>query len=246
MRIDTAEARLAVKLSRLAYQNADSARTGVEALGLGDFTFFDAASTQAFTATGNGRRYLAFRGTETDRPPDWIRDAQFSPMEGEFGTEVHSGFHNALNEIWDEVSAALAGTDPVVPTGHSLGAALATLAAARLQDSGRDVEGVYTFGQPRSGQGAFATEFNRRLENVTYRFINHIDLVTRVPLLVQGYRHVGRRMYFDESGTFHPDARSWTIAKDDLSYRLRNFGRIESTGLGSHEISRYDDLVSGL
>jgi len=244
--VDTEGARLAVKLARLAYRDATSARTGVEALGLGEFAFFDAASTQAFIAVGSGRRYLAFRGTQTNKPIDWIRDAQFLPRQGEYGAKVHSGFYTALDEVWDDVSAALAGTDPVVLTGHSLGAALATLAAARLEDSGQSIEGVFTFGQPRTGQREFATEFNRRLGAITYRFINHIDLVTRVPLLIQGYRHVGRRMYFDASGTFYPDAGGWRIARDDLSYRLRNFGRIRSIGLGSHEMPRYDDLVSGL
>jgi len=70
MTIDTTEAQLAVKLSRFAYQDGPSAREDVEALGLGGFAQFDASSTQAFIATGNGRRYLAFRGTETNKPLD--------------------------------------------------------------------------------------------------------------------------------------------------------------------------------
>ena len=88
----------------------------------------------------------------------------------------------------------------VVFTGHSLGGALAAFRADR---AGHPVAAIYTYGQPRVGHRDFSRAYSERLEDRTYRAINHVDLVTRVPLLLQGYRHVGSRIYFDRGGTAH-------------------------------------------
>ncbi|MGH9420098.1 MAG: lipase family protein, partial [Thermoanaerobaculia bacterium] len=76
---------------------------------------------------------LVFRGTE-QKPADVISDLLLSvPLLG-LG-DVHRGFKHALDIVWDEIEKKL--TDPALEdaplfmTGHSLGAALATLAAAR-------------------------------------------------------------------------------------------------------------------
>lgn len=67
-------------------------------------------------------------------------------------------------------------------TGHSLGAALATLATADLVNSGAASRaGMYSFAGPRTGDLAFAAEFNRRVA-VGWRIVNTEDIVTTVPL----------------------------------------------------------------
>ncbi|MCZ6504690.1 MAG: hypothetical protein O6834_01740, partial [Actinobacteria bacterium] len=78
------------------------------------------------------------------------------------------------------------------------------------------------------------------------RFVNHIDLVTRVPFLTLGYRHIGRRMYFKEAGTFVPDAGTWAVARDDVIYRLRHFGKIQAIGLDPHFIPAYTERMGNL
>jgi predicted lipase len=66
--------------------------------------------------------------------------------------------------------------------GHSLGAALATLAADRLPD----VQGLYTFGSPRVGDKGFQAHFRVK----AYRLVNGKDIVPTVP--GEGpFRHVG-------------------------------------------------------
>lgn len=85
-----------------------------------------------------------------------------------FGGEttcVHNGF---LGSYLASRTMILDAIDSVVPgapkkaggmriwlTGHSLGAALATLVAAGLKDSGYNVAGVTTFGSPRVGDSHF-------------------------------------------------------------------------------------------
>lgn len=244
MAFDPTRAKQLVRLSRSAYRSEQRARDDATAAGLTDFHFYTGPSTQAFTASDGDHLHLAFRGTESTNPTDWAKDARFKPVPGELGAKVHSGFRSALDEVWGDVIPVITETNqPVLVTGHSLGAALAVLAAARLSEAGLPVAGVYTFGQPRTGLGAFTSAYNGRLGNVTFRFVNHIDLVTRVPLLIQRYRHVDTRMYFDGKGSFHPNAGLWKVAMEDMKYRLMHFGRIQAVGLSPHQISAYVELV---
>jgi len=240
MDFDIGIATTMLELSRLAYRTESAATAGIDALALGDAAFFSGGGTQALACGDDTRRFVAFRGTEED-PRDWITDSRFGPRPGELGGSVHSGFHDALDLVWPDVTADIAGaaTRQVWVTGHSLGAALAVLAAARMVEAGRKPAGVMTFGQPRTGKSDFRSAYDAELLEVTFRVVNHIDLVTRVPLLVQGYRHVGRMVYIDGDGRIHEDASPWHVARDDVRFRLTHFGRIESAGLGPHLIDAY-------
>jgi hypothetical protein len=127
---------------------------------------------------------LVFRGTEQN-PKDFIIDLEVGrlpPLSG--GISVHAGFQDALDSIWQEIGPALGGlTCPIFYTGHSLGAALATLAAAR-----HPPQAVYTFGSPLVGNAAFATS----LRGVPiYRIVDDQDLVATVPPGELGFLHAG-------------------------------------------------------
>ena len=246
----TFEAELALttaQLSRIAYRSSDQAEQNVADMGLTNYRHFSGVSTQAFVAENGTTRFLAFRGTESTNHVDWMRDAQFKPVPGVFGTRVHSGFKRALDEVWDDLLPHVTIADrELVVTGHSLGGGLATLGAARLAAAGHGVGGVYTYGSPRTGLKDFAAAYTTALGLNTYRVINHIDIVTRVPLLVQNYRHVGSRMYFDGGGTFHADAGAWHIARDDVAARFRHLGTIRAAGVLPHDISRYVQKVESI
>ena len=247
MSFDPALALTTVELSRIAYRPLDRAERDVEPLGLDAFQKFSRTSTQAFVAEDGSHRFVVFRGTESTNHVDWMRDAQFRPVAGVFGTRVHSGFRRALDEVWEEMLPHVtAGDRRLVITGHSLGAGLATLAASRLVAANHAVGDVYTYGSPRVGLRDFAAAYTAALGASTYRVINHIDVVTRVPLLVQSYRHVGHRMYFDGAGRFHANAGAWHIARDDVAARFRHFGRIAAAGVTPHEISRYVDRIESI
>jgi triacylglycerol lipase len=243
--LDLALARITLQLSALAYASPDRMGPELADLGLRDLTFASGWSTQAFTARSDDVHYIAFRGSE--QVADWLTNARFLPTSREQGVHIHSGFITALDEVWGELASALR-TDPlpVVVTGHSLGGALASLAALRLAITGHAVAGVVTFGQPRTGHADFRRLYDSLLAGVTLRFVNHIDLVTRVPLLAQNYRHVGRRMYFDEVGELHEDASAWQIARDDLRYRFRHLGSISSIGIAPHLLPEYRSKLNRL
>lgn len=206
-----------IEASTLVYSNPEFVQKTFSRAGLSVVRFFDGQSTQCFVASNDDFIIVAFRGTETrmrSERPDYLDVALdllivvrigLVPREGD--GSVHGGFNQALDEVWwdreqeerrvaglksylDELSAQR--ERPVWITGHSLGAALATLAADRYGKS----RGLYTFGSPRVGD----IEFGNRFKPTYYRFVNDDDIVTRVPSEVLGYRHVGNRIFIDKNG----------------------------------------------
>jgi triacylglycerol lipase len=127
---------------------------------------------------------LVFRGTEQNIK-DYLTDLEVGKLSlVKNKKDVHEGFTEALDSVWSEIDGVLAQYNcPIFYTGHSLGAALATLAAARHAPSA-----VYTFGSPRVGNQAFIAS----LCNVPiYRIVDDEDVVTTVPSEAKGFRHVG-------------------------------------------------------
>jgi hypothetical protein len=87
-------------------------------------------------------------------------------------------------------------------TGHSLGGALAILCALEFCRELLPVSGVYTFGQPRAGNAAFANLFDAtftpggsRLKDITFRVVNQNDIVPRTPGWLLGYRLCGNEVF---------------------------------------------------
>lgn len=166
--------------------------------------------TQALVAASPKALIVAFRGTKDVL--DFVTDAQFLqspfPCKGGFRGKVHTGFLRGLDGAWTSVRGEIEvlrdASQPVWLAGHSLGGALATLAAARLADEGIEVRGVYTAGSPTVGDPEFAEWFDRTLKGRVFRYVNDLDLVARCPPedapLLPPYRHVGRRMHFGADG----------------------------------------------
>ena len=133
---------------------------------------------------------LAFRGTSDF--DDWRLDlsARRVPLPGSPGLRVHEGFLSAFESDRAAVTAALRSARrdgvPVYITGHSLGGALAQLAAATFD--GDELAACYTFGSPRVGTLAF----DELVKTPHYRVVNAWDIVPGVPApFLRGYRHSG-------------------------------------------------------
>lgn len=177
--------------------------------------------------TASRTAFVSFRGSAD--VADWIADfdvvpAQYRPVAASmrrsqlrhsvveprwtagFG-QVHAGFQDVYGCVRDSITANLPaatdGCDQLLITGHSLGAALAVLAApdlarAALGEPPRSIEPrVTTFGGPRVGLPDFATAFDAAIE-CCYRVVNFLDIVPLVP--PPPYVHVGAEIAVDSGG----------------------------------------------
>jgi triacylglycerol lipase len=142
----------------------------------------------AFVATSGSSIYVVFRGTKTIS--EWIADATLSQVaytyvaDGGMTETGFTGVYATIRQvIVDEVnSLAEGGTYTTLSvTGHSLGAALAVLAAPDLaQATAFKHPIVYTFAGPRAGDPTFAAQYDSAIET-SWRVVNTNDEVPKVP-----------------------------------------------------------------
>jgi hypothetical protein len=203
------------EMSRAIYRR-DGRAAFFDGVGLREQRFFDAGSTQGALVTGPEFAVLVFRGTANLR--DWLTNLRVAPVAWAHGGRVHEGFARALDKVWEDVEAELDRIDvPTFVTGHSLGGALATLAAAR-----RSFVASYTFGAPRVGDEAFW----QTLQTTLHRVVNHRDVVPTVPPRRMGYAHGGELHHIAADGSLHDTPAPNTLA--DLVDQRRWFDPHES------------------
>lgn len=146
---------LCAELSRLSYRNrAERRGRSLARVGLTEQEFLDTGGTQALVAIGPSCVFVSFRGT--DNPRKLWKDLNAVPVPWEMGGRVHKGFADYLAQVRSELALIIgttAGRD-LVFTGHSLGAAAATLALS-LWPKGR----LYSFGSPRVRDPALRARF---------------------------------------------------------------------------------------
>lgn len=170
---------------------------------------FPIEDTQAYVMADDQMIIVGFRGTEVAKIRDWLTDVDTPPVPGPANTGfVHYGFHQALQSVYPQIR------DTVVDfrdhgqslwfTGHSLGAALAMLAGARLylEQPRLLAHGIYTFGQPRTCERLLAAAHNKAFADRCYRFVNNNDIVPHLPP-EPAYTHVDALRYFDADGRLH-------------------------------------------
>ncbi len=209
--------------------------------------FSGSIDTQAFVAANNQAIIVAFRGTEPNNTNDWKTDFKFKkfPVLLTNSTQivnVHEGFWQALDLVWNEITEYIRTFQDqgqsIWLTGHSLGGALATLAAFRLSQSSEfSFNGLYTFGQPRVGYWGFTNFFNQFYRDKIFRFVNNNDFVTFVPPFLFGYAHVGQLYYLTAQRKIVKDGLPISKAILDRIAGLRDFGKLD------HEITTYIDII---
>jgi hypothetical protein len=126
-----------------------------------------------------GRVFLVFRGTQPLALSDWLYNLSAWVVDS---PARHAGFQRGWNELAGEVNDWLA---EVMPTrhslclgGHSLGGAIATIAAMDLARSKRPLRRIVTLGSPRVGGSGFSKEYaDLALPRITERYQHGIDIV---------------------------------------------------------------------
>ena len=205
---------LFANISAITYDNPKESKNKFKSFGFTVVEFFDINGAQAYLLKDtNGIHVLSFRGTEVSQKSDILADLKAGKNLEACGGKVHVGFKGEINKIWPAIEKAIANIDTLYVTGHSLGAAMATIAASRMQSK---VTALVTFGSPRVGNQEFVNSLN-----VThYRVQNNCDDVTKVPFRLSGFRHHGTHKYMNFYGEFR-DLTPWQRVKDMARSRLR-------------------------
>lgn len=215
-------AKLLAHAAQFAYANAAAAlpQALVDAgYRSGELLEHGPTGTQCRLLDHDNHLVLSFRGTEPSEMADVQTDLKKTlgrlALEGipYDPSRVHQGFASALDGVWRKILQAIdtAPERPLLITGHSLGGALAVLAAYALRRSGKSsrIIAVMTFGQPRVGDAEFAQACDRMFGPTLLRVVNHRDVVTRLAPRSMGYRHAGRVLYIDVAGKLSLDPSAW-------------------------------------
>jgi len=152
----------------------------VEFLKLKLIKTFDNNGTQAILLENDTYIFLGFRGTEATSIKDIKSDVKAITKACKSGGKIHSGFDEAFSQVAVDIQQVLDQEKfkdkHLFITGHSLGGALATVAAKKLTHEG-GVAACYTFGSPRVGN----VDWARGIKVPIYRVVNAVDPVTMMP-----------------------------------------------------------------
>jgi triacylglycerol lipase len=202
MRPFTEQAAFFARCSEAAYLDKKEGKAKFKELGF-DATFIDHDGSQAYWLVNDDDLVIVCRGTQPTEFKDIAADLKAIPVPSKTGSgKVHAGFRESVDDIWPELHELAndyGKTRTIWCTGHSLGAAMATLIAFRLQRSEDtpNPHALFTYGSPRVGNKAYirAIEATGLLH---FRFVNNADIVARVPLWP--FYHFGGMYYINHYG----------------------------------------------
>lgn len=159
--------------------------------------------------------FVSFRGSSNIQ--NWIDDIQIRKIYpyDDANLAVEKGFYNGYQYIKSDVFNALEtiknkyNTSRLLLTGHSYGAALATLMAFDILNI-YDLS-LYTYGSPRVGNEYFVNYFNETTSSM-FRITHYYDVVPHVPPKSLDFLHLPQEIWYNENNT------KYIICDDDFSH----------------------------
>lgn len=161
--------------------------------------------------------FTSFRGSSNIQ--NWISNIQISKVNpyNDTAIAVSKGFYKDYNYIKSDLMDNLSmlkreyNTNNVLLTGHSLGAALATLMAFDILNEFQNYNLKYltTYGSPRVGNKEFSSIMNG-YDYTSYRVTHYYDIVPHVPEEFMGYSHISNEIWYNEENS------EYTICNDKM------------------------------
>ncbi|KAL4892082.1 Alpha/Beta hydrolase protein [Aspergillus ambiguus] len=167
---------------------------------------------------------LSFRGSRS--PANWIANLDFAFDDAKdlcADCKVHGGFWKAWNTVADTLRTQIQKARAAYPdyklvfTGHSLGAAIATVGTTDLRTREKYSIDMYSYGSPRVGNAELAEYITSLGSN--YRVTHTDDIVPRLPPRAVGYRH--------------PSPEYWITSGNDVAVTASDITVVE--GVASSE-----------
>lgn len=242
--------------SRAAYEENPIDYCTRYSLQLNSFRQFEDENrdTVGFTAKSNGHVIVSFRGTSSLQ--NLSTDMNLSHREACLG-RVHAGFDSAavgiIGLIKNSLTLLVDNGQKVWFTGHSLGGAVALLAAKRIVTEAEHSfskecvpSHIVTFGAPKVGDTGFATRCPLRDKIIP--IVNEDDLVPYMPpILGWDYAHV-KGAYHYRLAKHH-----WkqinihsSLTRAFIKQCRKQWSKLKSVvvnGTATHSVSRYIEYL---
>tara|TARA_R110000823_G_scaffold245493_4_gene369565 strand:- start:404 stop:1132 length:729 start_codon:yes stop_codon:yes gene_type:complete len=201
--MDILKAYICISLSKEVYLNPDDRHIS------GEESFSDKGSgTEGFSLVDGDTQYISFRGTEK-RYKDWKTDFSFWKTRRHYG-RVHKGFCDAYESIRPLLIPP--PCKKVVFTGHSLGGAIAQIAALEWSVFYPNAEiEVYTFGAPKIFAYKAHKRYNEKVKK-SFHFVLNNDIIPRIPTI----------NYWGTSSLYYINKDGEIVTNSKRSYRIKD------------------------
>ncbi|CAI7583213.1 unnamed protein product [Penicillium bialowiezense] len=190
-----------------------------------DFSNSTATDTAGFIAVDDTNKaiVLSFRGSYSVR--NWIADASFPYTNPGLcdGCEAELGFWSSWKVVREDIEPQLKDAFSknsdydLVVVGHSLGAAIASLAVADLRGKGYPSAKLYAYAAPRVANSKLAKYITAQGNN--HRFTHIDDPVPKLPLLAMGYVHISPEYYITAPNNATVHASDVEVIEGEVSFK---------------------------
>ena len=192
-------------------------------------------------STSHGAIVVAFRGSANIK--NWISDFDAAQVGYSrcSGCNVHRGFYNSYSTVSSFVKTQVTTLTakyrnaPIYVTGHSLGGAIAIVAALDIRATYGNAIKLYTFGEPRVGNAAFASYVNSQIPD-TFRVIHYADIVPHLPPAASNYKHTNYEVWYQE------DMKSYKVCNAEDAGCSNSV--VPKLSTSDHDISFYIKIVA--
>lgn len=159
---------------------------------------------RAYTAVDHTSKEIVLSIRGADEPRVWVGVSNFTLVDWPLVplAQAHQQFIQSWNDMGPEnIALTMSRAKKLYPeysmkaTGHSLGGAIAMLAAAQLRLEHDFHIDVYSFGAPRIGNDHLSRLIEEQEEGEEYRITHLNDPVSRSPPESKGYRHAGKEYW---------------------------------------------------
>lgn len=232
----------AVTVCKKSYGGVDDSKWSIntdvklQARGFADVKTYIVDDSYCVAATKNGRRFYGFRGTHTLFGLGADLDVrQMTTANG----RVHQGFLRIAEKLLSrfDLQGDINRYDgPLIFTGHSMGAAIATIAAAKFF-----APNLITFGSPRVGDAEFSAVVRTRIESthgINRRFVNRCDPIPMLPTFWR-YKHVCKPHYIDRHGNLKVAPTFSWMCWDRFMQSWSRYSRGDVGAFQDHAIANY-------
>ena len=192
---------LFANFAKMAYKPIAETQNFARSNGFTKTKLIDIEGAQVYFFNSKTDIVIAARGTQPSELNDLYADLEIFKADSVTGYKVHQGFKEEVDKVYDSVLALVEqhhDSKKIWVCGHSLGGAMATILAQRLEHTGGfDVDTLFTFGSPRAGGPRFSAWCNKHLKH--QRFVNNNDVVPCIPTVFR-WRHTGQCNYIKSTG----------------------------------------------